>query len=237
MQPIGSVAALWRYPVKSMGGEVCDALSLDGTGVEGDRRYAFESSEAPVGKPLLSSAQRTALIPLQAQLHHESTVPFITGAGDGPFPLTDPQLLSRLTQRLCTPIAPKLRHNPDRPFTDVRPISLHSIETIAHLSRELGQPIDARRLRSNIHLDLSSGEPFAEDHLTNRALRIGDTATLRITERVPRCRIVALDPDTAEADRTLLNHLARHHQGRAGIYATVLTGGTVHLGDTVIVLD
>ncbi len=47
--------------------------------------------------------------------------------------------------------------------------------------------------------------------------------------------MVALDPETATLDRTLLTYLARHHDARAGIYATVLTPGPIHLGDPVVI--
>jgi hypothetical protein len=35
------VAELWRYPVKSLAGERCEALDLDERGVALDRRWAF----------------------------------------------------------------------------------------------------------------------------------------------------------------------------------------------------
>ncbi len=40
MHPIGSVAALWRYPVKSMLGEPLDTAEVTERGVVGDRAYA-----------------------------------------------------------------------------------------------------------------------------------------------------------------------------------------------------
>lgn len=37
---IGTVAGLWRYPVKSMAGEACDSVTLGPRGVPGDRGWA-----------------------------------------------------------------------------------------------------------------------------------------------------------------------------------------------------
>ena len=74
---------------------------------------------------------------------------------------------------------------------------------------------------------------FPEDALAGRTLQLGPHATLRITERIPRCRIVSLAPETALADPTVLRHLSQHHNARAGIYARPLTPGTLHLGDPV----
>jgi hypothetical protein len=44
-QPVGAVAALWRYPVKSMLGEQVATADLTMSGVVGDRAYALVDSE------------------------------------------------------------------------------------------------------------------------------------------------------------------------------------------------
>ena len=40
-QIVGRVAGLYRYPVKSMGGEELRQANVKWSGIEGDRRYAF----------------------------------------------------------------------------------------------------------------------------------------------------------------------------------------------------
>jgi hypothetical protein len=40
-QVVGQVAALWRYPVKSMAAEPLDEAEVSWHGVAGDRRWAF----------------------------------------------------------------------------------------------------------------------------------------------------------------------------------------------------
>src|SRR6266487_1834652 len=42
---VGTVRALWRYPVKSMLGEELDAVDLGEGGVVGDRAYALRDRE------------------------------------------------------------------------------------------------------------------------------------------------------------------------------------------------
>ncbi|MCY4435649.1 MAG: MOSC N-terminal beta barrel domain-containing protein, partial [bacterium] len=49
-----SIAELWRYPVKSMGGERVESLELRTSAVVGDRRWAVRSAET--GK--IASAKR-----------------------------------------------------------------------------------------------------------------------------------------------------------------------------------
>ena len=41
LMEIGHVAEIFRYPVKSMGGERLDAADLGWHGLDGDRRLAF----------------------------------------------------------------------------------------------------------------------------------------------------------------------------------------------------
>ena len=48
------IAELWRYPVKSMGGERLDAAEVLGGGIVGDRRWALRA----VGTGLIVSVKR-----------------------------------------------------------------------------------------------------------------------------------------------------------------------------------
>ena len=51
-----------------------------------------------------------------------------------------------------------------------------------------------------------------------------------------RCKVVTLDPDTAEATPKLLRYLARKHGGNAGVFAVVLQRGQVNKGDPIFVI-
>ena len=46
---IGHVEAIFRYPVKSMGGERLEAAQLGWHGIEGDRRLAFRRMGTAAG--------------------------------------------------------------------------------------------------------------------------------------------------------------------------------------------
>ena len=58
-EPVGTIRALWRYPVKSMLGEEVDAADLGEGGVAGDRAYAIRDRET--GK--VASAKHPKLWP------------------------------------------------------------------------------------------------------------------------------------------------------------------------------
>ena len=59
MKIIGTVASLWRYPVKSMRGEELDAAFMGFAGVYGDRLFAFRSAASPTGFPYLTGRSST----------------------------------------------------------------------------------------------------------------------------------------------------------------------------------
>ena len=232
---VAHIAALWRYPVKSMHGEQVDALDLIEDGIALDRRYGVESAGAPRGKPMLTGRERAGMLLQRAMVDQGET---IVETSDGlRLHIDDPALPTVLEALLQQRNSLRVVSS-ERPLTDVRPIAVLSFETIAQLSRELGRPVDLRRFRANIVL--SFGPPFAgpfpEDALVGRTLQIGETARLRVTERDPRCRIVTLDPITAAPDPTLMKHLDCRHDGRLGIYAATVTPGPLRVGDAVCVV-
>jgi uncharacterized protein YcbX len=55
-QAVGTVAELWRFPVKSMGGERLDAAALTHGGILGDRAYALIDAES--GKVVTAKSVR-----------------------------------------------------------------------------------------------------------------------------------------------------------------------------------
>ncbi len=234
MKALGHIAQLWRYPVKSMQGEQCASFEVGLYGIDGDRRFAFESVHAPVGKPLLRSFERSAMLRARAAHHASGEITVRVPAGQS-VSLHDASLPSQLGLEPASSTGLQLQCA-TLPFTDVRPISLHSLATEQALEAAFAG-FDPRRLRSNIVLDLTNARPFAEDLLAGKSLRLGELVTLKLLERIPRCRMVSLHPETAEMDPSILRWLAREHDGRAGIYARSLATGTVSVGDAVSLVD
>ena len=232
-RPLGTVLELWRFPVKSMRGESLAEVRLTPQGLAGDRTFAVSSTAAPTGKPLLASAERTAMLRYSACLEPS---PCVTTPDGLTLPLPSAGLLHALETTSARPGARlRLESSPEDPFFDVRPVSLLSQATLQTLNDERGQTVDPLRFRSNLVLGLDGAGPFAEDTLIGQTLCFGhaEGPKLRILERIPRCRIVSLDPETTAADPTLLRHLAQRHEGRLGIYARVEKPGTLRVGDKV----
>ncbi len=240
MQLVGHIDALWRYPVKSMGGEQAATLFAGVNGIAGDRLLAFESAGAPKGKPLLRGAERAAQLCCRARLLPQSSSGGIgveVTMPDGRcFRADDPRLIGALQCGVAPP-AMWLRTS-DRPHAECRPISLMSRQTLQQLSGEAGFPVDSDRFRANLLLDLPGlAAGFPEDAFAGCRLRIGNQTTLLIKERTPRCRVITIDPVTGEAAPTLMKLMADRHQGRAGIYAAAVIPGCIRRGDPVFLLD
>ena len=122
-------------------------------------------------------------------------------------------------------------------MTDCRPVSIISLQTVRQLSKELGIDMDKRRFRANLYVELESGKGFGEDEFVGRTLRIGAKTAIAVLKRDSRCKMITLDPDTAQPNPEVMKQLARDHEGQAGIYGAVLVEGTIRPGDEIALLD
>ena len=263
MTAIGKVESLWRYPVKSMRGEELNEAFMGFSGFYGDRLYAFTSSAAPKGFPFFTGREQSEMLRYRPRYHDpskalrptnlaeaESIAPGVTPVFAEPAELIvdvetpsgevlavdDPALIGSLTAGLGDKHTLTLSRS-ERAMTDCRPVSLFSVQTARQLGAEIGADVDKRRFRANIYIDLESTGGFDEDAFVGRSLRIGSKAVVSILERDPRCKMVTLDPDTAESTPEVLRKLAKAHNGMAGVYGAVLVEGSVQPGDTIELLS
>jgi len=125
----------------------------------------------------------------------------------------------------------------ERALTDCRPVSIFSLQSAAQLAQEADTPIDKRRFRANVYVDLTSAQGFAENEFVGRSLRIGPKVIIRILERDARCVMITLDPDSGEKTPAILKKVAQAHEGMAGVYGAVLVEGMLHKRDPVELLD
>jgi MOSC domain-containing protein len=261
MKTIGTVESLWRYPVKSMRGEELDKIFAAYAGVYCDRLFAFHSSANRTGFPYLTARDQRRMLsfrPRFRQPEKAAAPPNLSAAENaGATPLyadptdlmldvetpdgralaiDDPELIEMLRDGIDDKHQITLLRS-ERALTDCRPVSLFSVQTAQKLAEETGVPVDKRRFRANIYLDLTKTEGFAEDDLVGHSLRIGPKATLAVLERDSRCMVITLDPETGEKTPAVLKNVAQAHGGMAGIYAAVLVAGMIHQGDSVELFD
>jgi uncharacterized protein YcbX len=263
MTIVGKVESLWRYPVKSMRGEEITQSYLGFSGVYGDRLYAFHDKSAPEGFPFLTGREQEQMLLYQPSFRHpnhaasppnlaeaEANEPGLTPvyadtadlAVDVQMPsgevlsIDDPALITRLSEGLDGTHALALLRS-HRSFTDCRPVSVFSIQTVKRIGEEVGFVLDKRRFRANIYADLTPMDGFAENAFIGRKLQIGAKAIVAVTDRDPRCKMITLDPNTAEARPEVLRRVRDAHDGKAGLYGAVLVEGTVRPGDEIRLLD
>ncbi len=263
MTTIGTVESLWRYPVKSMSGEVMTEAFMGFSGFYGDRCFAFKNSSARKGFPYLNATAQQQMLHYRPQFRYAERAakppnlieamgiaPGVTPANAEPNDLIldvvtpsgavvavdDPALLEMLCEGLRGENHLKLVRS-DRALTDCRPVSLISLQTVRQVEGELGIPIDKRRFRANIYLNLESDSGFGEDQLVGRKLRIGSSAVMMVLERDPRCNMISLDPDTGEQNPEVLRKVAQAHGAFAGVYCAVLVEGILTKSDSIELLD
>ncbi|HWT00797.1 MAG TPA: MOSC domain-containing protein [Pyrinomonadaceae bacterium] len=263
MTTIGTVESLWRYPVKSMGGEEVPKVFMGFSGLYGDRCYAFRNAAARKGFPYLNATAQPRMLLYRPQFRHAeratappnlieamSIAPGVTPANADPGDLTldvltpsgeamsveDPALIEALVEGLRGENHVTLVRS-DRALTDCRPVSLISLQSVRQVEAETGVPVDKRRFRANIYTDLVADEGFLEDELVGRRLRIGAQAVVMVLERDPRCKMISLDPDTSEHNPEVLRKVAQGHEAFAGVYCAVLVEGMIGKGEPIEVLD
>jgi uncharacterized protein len=262
MTVVGKVESLWRYPVKSMRGEELKQSYLGFSGVYGDRLYAFHDTAAPEGFPFLTGREQEQMLLYQPRFTHPEDAtrpPNLAGPESdepGPTPvyagadltvdietpsgevlaIDNPALINKLSEGLDGTRTLSLLRS-DRSFTDCRPVSVFSIQTAQQIGNEVGFALDKRRFRANVYADLTPMSGFAENAFLGRRLQIGAKAVIAVTDRDPRCKMITLDPSTAEASPEVLRRVRDNHEGKAGIYGAVLVEGMVRPGDEIRLLD
>jgi uncharacterized protein YcbX len=235
----GTVRRLWRWPVKSMGGEEVRALSLGPRGVGGDRAHAVLHEHKGAWRPLTAReaprllAWRAAYpFNLDAGVDPASPPHAIVSepAGVRSWRWGDPRLRSALERDLGRPV--RLERDiagiPDVPGTVLVTVAA----SLAALGHELATEVDARRFRTNLHLELDA-EPWAELAWAGAGIELDGGVRLRVDGACERCAIPTRDPDTQEKWPELLKHLTAEHGQDFGLLARVEAPGRVHAGEQV----
>ncbi len=57
---------------------------------------------------------------------------------------------------------------------------------------------------------------------------------MAVLERDPRCKMITLDANTGQPNPDVMKHVARQHDGKAGVYGAVLAEGMIRQGDEIM---
>jgi hypothetical protein len=229
MTVVGRVAALFRYPVKSMAAEELDGADVSWHGLAGDRRWAFvRAGQERSGFPWLTIRERPELAHYRPRFAEpdrpNASLTLVRTPCGGEFDVADPALAAEL--------GPGVRViKCDRGVFDTMPLSLLSTQTLAGLGRLAGAGLAPGRFRPNLLVD-ARGREFPEDAWVGRVLRIGGLR-MRVDQRDKRCVVVTVDPVTLCRNPAILRAIARERDARLGVYGSAVEPGRVAVGDPV----
>jgi uncharacterized protein YcbX len=253
MSPVhpAQIASLYRYPVKGLSPEPLPRVALGvGQTLPADRRYAIENGPsgfdpaAPAWMPksyFLMLMRNERLAGLRS--HFEDNTHLLTirengrvvARGDletaGGRAAIEAFFATNFAGELKGP--PKVISGGGHSFSDVakKVVSIINLGSIAAVEAIVGLPFHPLRFRANLYV---GGWPaWHEFELLGQTLAIGD-ARLKVVKRITRCAAINVDPESAARDLDIPPALMRRlGQSECGIYAEVIAGGTIGVGDAI----
>lgn len=243
----GTVAQIWRHPIKSHGREALQRVPLaEGRTMPWDRAWAVRhersKADGTAWAPCANfsrGAKAPSLQAIQAVLD-EADETLALSHPDLPDLHFDPATEQDRFLDWVGPIMPADRaasaaiiRVPDRGMTDTDYPSISLINLASHraVGQRLGQDLSPLRWRGNFLLDGLA--PWEEFDWIGKRLRIG-TVEIEVRERIGRCLATAANPGTGKRDADTLNAL-QTGWGHTdfGVYAVVTGSGAVGLGDRI----
>ncbi len=235
---------VWRFPVKSLGGEKVQASHAAARGLLGDRLWAVRDADGKIGSGkdsrrfrrmvgLLGLTARYAVEPGPAGIEP----PVVTGP-DGEYPVGTGAASCFLQDHLGRPDLQVLPEDEVSHFDEV-PLSLIGTATLAWLQAQLPEvEIEPRRFRAN--LVVRTGEPFIEESWLGRPVLIGagDDAVGAVFDRVlQRCVMVGMAQPGLTESGSVLNRLGQRadHPVCMALGGHITGGGMLRTGALVTV--
>jgi uncharacterized protein YcbX len=218
------VAALWRYPVKSLAGEALEHAAVGSDGFAGDRVVQV----AVDGGRIVTARARPQLLGLRGRLGDdgEPTIDGLRWNGPAALAAVREAVQAKAIERMHgAPVVLTRSEEVGRRF-DVLPFHVATDGTAAWLG------VDVRRLRPN--LVVAGVDGLAERDWPGRVLRAGEVE-IEVVRLRGRCVMTTVDPDTLERDPGVLRRIVRDLDGTAGLDCRILMPGVVAVGDPVTI--
>jgi uncharacterized protein len=209
------IAEIWRYPVKTMAGELLPRVRVGPLGFEGDRVVHVENSQ---GRVITSRSHPRFL-------GHRGTL------GTDGEPRVDGRLWSSPevaadVVKIAGAGAHLVRFDGPERF-DVLPLLVATDGAIDAFG------YDSRRLRPNLVIEGVAG--MAEREWPGRTLRIGEVR-IGVQDLRLRCIMTSYDPDTLVQEREITRGIYERFEGKLALNCFVIKGGEIALGDEVELL-
>jgi uncharacterized protein len=213
------ISEIWRYPVKSMGGEPLQRVALRADGIEGDRVVHV----AGEGERVYTARTKPKLLGHHGTLSARGE-PLVDGRPwDAPSVAEDVRAAAGPSARL-------VRYDGFARF-DILPLLVATDGAITAFG------YDRRRLRPN--LVIGGVEGLAERGWEGKRLHIGGARgpVIGIRDLRDRCIMTTFDPDTQAQDVDVLRSIRARFGGSLALNCMVLRGGVLALGDAVELID
>lgn len=246
-----AVRSLYRYPVKGLSPQALERARLaPAQTVPADRLYAIENGPigfdpaAPQYFPkqrflmLMKNERLAALRTDYDEASHTLTVQAEgREAARGDLRTAEGRAaIEAFFARYCADELrgpPKVLHGEGHSFSDVakKVVSIINLASVAELESVVGSAVDPLRFRANVYV---AGWPaWHEFAVMGRTLAIGD-ARLKVVKRIVRCAATDVDPQTGIRDLSIPKTLLQNFDHMdCGVYAEVVAGGEIAVGDAV----
>jgi uncharacterized protein len=208
---LGRLAAIWRYPIKSLAGESLAQAVVLPEGLEGDRERALVvcDGHTRVGKTYRGKENDRLHTLAQA----DAAVQSARERG----------------------VAVDLEHDEDERFFDDAPISIIIDRWLDGLSDHVGYRVEHQRFRPNFFVMADAAVP-SEGALAGLQIQLGEVM-LRARYPIGRCVVTTYDVNGGAADARILRYVAAERSNWMGIYCDVLRAGVARTGDALELVD
>lgn len=242
MNHLGHIQALYRHPVKSLGGEELELALIETYGMYGDRSHAFINSTAEGWNRFITARQYPRMLSYKASFQGEGTpdtFPEVAITDENGYTYRwNEEFLQHFRENFQQD-AHMEQHTPNSPnllAVDASSLLIVTDASIRAMEQLWGKPLDPRRFRPNLIIALENDTPFVEASWIGKQLRIGEgtnAVLLQIDEPCERCALITLDPDSCKRDPSLLKKLYQEREAFFGVYASVIHTGLIHRHDSV----
>jgi uncharacterized protein len=206
----GTLASIWRYPVKSLCGQSLSSVFVAESGLPGDRAEALvvRGGHAREDKTYRGKEHdRLHLVP-------DADAAIQLGAARGVL----------------------LERRGGGPFFDDAPISLLLDRWLDDLSACVGYAVEPERFRPNFFVHANRDFTAGEASLQDAEFQLG-RARLRVRGPIERCVTITYDPSGGASDPEILRWVAQRRNAWMGIYCDVVKPGEVRTGDSLLLIS
>lgn len=253
MSEQATVAFIHRYPVKGLSAEPLEETTLDRGGfIPGDRIYAIENGPSgytpadPGYQPkikFLELMRNPTLSAYQTTFDHNTHVLSVSRDGRE---IVKGSLMSDAGRDAIEAAFTAILAEEARGTLKVLPatqefrfvdsirsgfVSILNLGTVRAIAGMIGRDaLDPLRFRMN--LGIEGLAPWEEFDLVGKQVNVGGTR-LQVLKRTERCAAVDVSPGHGLRDTNLNRALQERFQHNdCGVYAKVVEGGSIRLGDT-----